>query len=290
MPVFSIAPMTAAGRSQGPGSSGRSTIKAEQRSTAARRRALACWALPQRHAARIRLTITFKVRLRVRLRPSRRWPRWRRPAEAATVARSCSTELAHAAFNTIKDITIREYSGSGDINDPASWTTSTFPGTGASLAGGDHGVWLTYHPIGILRHAVVVKLVDGHRSGSQMGIFPQILDSQDDQLAEDANGGLVAAYESKTGNEQNFIRLFIRTSRDGRHWSAPQQIYRVGKRDGVAGLERALAPDGGGPRCSCTARFTMATSSGPSASAVRSWPSRSERPDPQWPAGPRHTD
>ncbi|MFZ0044000.1 MAG: hypothetical protein WAK93_22005, partial [Solirubrobacteraceae bacterium] len=96
------------------------------------------------------------------------------------------------------------------------------------------------------KHAVVVKLVNGQRSGPEMGIFPEILNSQDNQLAEDANGGLVAAYESKPANGQTFNRLFIRTSRNGRHWTAPREIYHVGSHDGIAGLETALAPDGGG--------------------------------------------
>jgi hypothetical protein len=69
------------------------------------------------------------------------------------------------AFDDLNDVFVREYKGKGDIDDAANWTMSKFPGTDPSLAWGPHGTWPTYHPIGLAAKAVVVKLVDGHRSG-----------------------------------------------------------------------------------------------------------------------------
>jgi hypothetical protein len=150
-----------------------------------------------------------------------------------------------AAFNTISRVIIREYSGSGDINDPSNWSDSSFPGTDATLAGGPHGAWLAYHPIGLLARSVVVRLVNGHRAGPTAAVFPPILDSQDDQITEDSDGGLTAAWAAGD-SDAGYRRLTISQSTDGRHWSAPQVIARTGRHDQVDGLQIATAPDGGG--------------------------------------------
>jgi hypothetical protein len=155
------------------------------------------------------------------------------------------------AFDDLKDVFVREYKGKGDIDDAANWTTSKFPGTDPSLASGPHGTWLTYYPAGnflagVVPKAVVVKLVDGHRSGPATGVFPSILEGDEDQLAEAADGELVAGWVAKGGQDDNYRHLMTSTSRDGRHWSKPRQIYLAGKKDGVSGLQLGVGPDGGG--------------------------------------------
>jgi hypothetical protein len=150
------------------------------------------------------------------------------------------------AWDDLKDVTVREYKGSGDIDDPANWTSSTFPGVQPRLAGGAHGVWLTYYPPGGIARGVVVRLVDGRRSGPATKLFPSLLDGQDDQLAEAGDGQLTAAWEPET-ETQRTPRILIATSTDGRQWSAPEQIYQVpGDHDSVDGLQIATGPDGGG--------------------------------------------
>jgi hypothetical protein len=155
------------------------------------------------------------------------------------------------AFDDLKDVFVREYKGKGNIDDAANWSTSTFPGTDPSLASGSHGTWLTYYPqgnflAGAVPKAVVVKLVDGHRSGPATAVFPSLLGGSEDQLAEAADGELVAGWVQKGGQDDNYRHLMISISTDGRDWSKPQQLYDAGTHDGVSGLQLAVGPDGGG--------------------------------------------
>jgi hypothetical protein len=150
------------------------------------------------------------------------------------------------AFDDLKDVFVREYKGKGDIDDAANWTTSKFPGQDPSLASGPHGVWLTYHPPGLFKGAVVVKLVDGRPTGPKAAVFPKLLEGDEDQLAEAADGELVAAWTEKRGQDDEYRHLMISASTDGRHWSKPQQLYLTGPHDGVSGLQIGVGPDGGG--------------------------------------------
>jgi hypothetical protein len=155
------------------------------------------------------------------------------------------------AFDDLQDVFVREYKGKGDIDDAANWTTSEFPGEDPSLASGPHGVWLTYRPpakvfSGHLNKAVVVKLVDGSPSGPAVGVFPSILEGEEDQLAEAADGELVAAWVGKDPNDDEYRHLMLSTSSDGLRWSKPREIYRTGRHDSVSGLQIGVGPDGGG--------------------------------------------
>jgi hypothetical protein len=161
------------------------------------------------------------------------------------------------AFDDLKDVFVREYKGKGDIDNPSSWTLSKFPGTDPSLASGPHGTWLTYHPPfnlvddvvhkkGVVPKAVVVRLVDGHRSGPSTGVFPSVLEGDEDQLAEAADGELVAGWTQKGPQDDNYRHLMLSTSSDGRHWTKPRQIFDAGAKDEVSGLQLGVGPDGGG--------------------------------------------
>jgi hypothetical protein len=150
------------------------------------------------------------------------------------------------AFDDLKDVIVREYKGKGDIDDAANWSTSKFPGVDPSLASGPHGTFLTYYPPGLTHKAVVVKLVDGHRSGPETGVFPPLLEGKEDQLAEAADGELIAGWVPKDADDENYRRLMVSTSTDGRHWSSPQRLYEVARHDEVSGLQIAVGPDGGG--------------------------------------------
>lgn len=149
------------------------------------------------------------------------------------------------AWDDLKDVTVREYKGKGDIDDASNWTTAKFPGLDPSLASGPHGTWLTYYPRGFHK-GVVVKLVDGHPSGRATPLFPPLLEGQEDQLAEAGDGELVAAWAAKDQDDEYFRRAMLSTSTDGRHWSKPQVLDDVGRHDQVSGLEIAVGPDGGG--------------------------------------------
>jgi hypothetical protein len=150
------------------------------------------------------------------------------------------------AWDNLKDVIVREYKGKGDIDDAANWTTSKFPGVDPSLASGPHGTWLTYYPQGGIRKGVVVELVDGHRSGPTTAVFPSLLEGTEDQLAEAADGELVAGWVAKDADDENYRRAMLSTSNDGRHWTSPQRLDQVGRHDQVSGLEIAVGPDGGG--------------------------------------------
>lgn len=152
-----------------------------------------------------------------------------------------------AAFNTLSRVTVREYRGSGDINSPSSWTESSLKGTAATLAGGPHGAWLAYQPIGITRREVVVKLAHGRPVGRPVAVFPQLLASQDNELTADATGGLTAAWVARDPQHtDSYDRLTISQSTDGRHWSRPEIIARGPHHQTLSGLQIATAPDGGG--------------------------------------------
>jgi hypothetical protein len=150
------------------------------------------------------------------------------------------------AFDDLKDVFVREYKGKGDIDEAANWTTATLPGQDPSLASGPHGVWLTYHPPGVFKGAVVVKLVDGQPSGPKATVFPKLLEGAEDQLAEAADGELVAGWVEKRDQEDEERYVMISTSADGRHWSKPQQLYAAARHDSVSGLQIGVGPDGGG--------------------------------------------
>ncbi len=150
------------------------------------------------------------------------------------------------AWDNLEDVIVREYKGKGDIDDAANWTESKFPGVDPSLASGPHGTWLTYYPPGGFRKGVVVKLVDGRRSGPTTSVFPSLLEGTEDQLAEAADGELVAGWVAKSPDDENYRRAMLSTSTDGRHWSSPQRLYGVGRHDQVSGLQLAVGPDGGG--------------------------------------------
>jgi hypothetical protein len=100
---------------------------------------------------------------------------------------------------------------SGDIDDPANWSTSSFPGVQPRLAGGPHGAWLTYYPPNITAGGVVVKLVNARRSGPATKVFPPLLGGQDDQLAEASDGRLTAAWEPRNQNDR-YLRVLIAAS------------------------------------------------------------------------------
>jgi hypothetical protein len=155
------------------------------------------------------------------------------------------------AFDDLKDVFAREYKGKGDIDDAANWTISKFPGVDPSLASGPHGTWLTYYPPGnfLAGHvpgAVVVKLVDGRRSGPGTTVFPSQFEGSEDQLAEAADGELIAGWTQKGPQDDEYRHLMLSTSVDGRHWSKPRQIFDAGRHDGVSGLQLGVGPDGGG--------------------------------------------
>jgi hypothetical protein len=150
------------------------------------------------------------------------------------------------AWDNLEDVIVREYKGKGDIDDASNWSTSKFPGVDPSLASGPHGTWLTYYPPGGIRKGVVVKLVDGHRSGPITALFPPVLEGEEDQLAEAADGELAAAWVVKDPDDENYRRAMLSTSKDGRHWSKPEVLDEVGRHDQISGLEIAVGPDGGG--------------------------------------------
>jgi hypothetical protein len=155
------------------------------------------------------------------------------------------------AFDDLRDVFVREYKGKGDIDEAKNWSTSKFPGFGPSITSGPHGTWLTYYPTvhnltGGFPKALVVKLVDGHPAGPRVPVFPDFTQGAEDQLAEAADGELFAAWVQKGKQEEDNRYVMMSTSRDGRHWSKPRSLYDAGPKDGAAGLQIGVGPDGGG--------------------------------------------
>jgi hypothetical protein len=139
-------------------------------------------------------------------------------------------------------IFIREYNGVGDIHSSSSWSVAEIDGQGYSrLVGGPSGVWLMYQKT-FSGPLFLQRIVDGRPSGAANRITPNSnFEHADYDVTEDASGRITVGYFASTGNA---FGLYVTSSADGRHWSAPQIIARDLKQ--ASGLQLGAAQDGGG--------------------------------------------
>src|ERR1700729_2562130 len=140
-------------------------------------------------------------------------------------------------------IFIREYNGVGDINSSSSWSVAKIDGQGYSrLVGGPGGVWLMYQKT-FSGPLFIQRIVNGAPSGAAQPITPNSHFSHANYaINEDASGLLTVGFFNENA-------LYVTTSSNGRHWSAPQVIARGLNEPsalalGAAGEERGFAPSG----------------------------------------------
>jgi hypothetical protein len=146
-----------------------------------------------------------------------------------------------AEFQDLSDhIYIREYNGVGDINSSSSWSVAEIDGQGYSrLVGGPSGVWLLYQTT-YSGPLFVQRIVHGAPSGAASQVTPNTdFQHANYAITEDADGRLTVGWFTSGPND-----LFVASSTDGRHWSAPQVIAR--NLDEASDLSIGAAGDGGG--------------------------------------------
>jgi hypothetical protein len=146
-----------------------------------------------------------------------------------------------AAFSDLSGhIFIREYGGTGDVNDAANWSMSQIPGDEPRLAGGPSGVWLAYHPTQIATNWLVRRVVGGVAIGAPVQIIPSGVDTGYFTMVESPGGELVATWINRNIAPQ---QIFVKTSGDGVHWSTAEVVANSNVASYIA---VAAAPDGGG--------------------------------------------
>jgi hypothetical protein len=163
-----------------------------------------------------------------------------------------------AAFTDLSGrIFIREYTGTGDVNDVANWSVSQTQGYNARLVGGTKGVWLAYQT-GLTSGAWMVRPVSGGvATGTPVQVVPAGTDTGYFTFDEGPSGELIAGWVNRdvTDNE-----IHIRTSTNGVQWTADSVLAASGSDSHLA---VAAAPDGGG-----YAVFQQSTTSGEAQIAV----------------------
>ena len=150
--------------------------------------------------------------------------------------------LPVAAFDDANNTTVvREWSGSGDVNNAGTWSSASFTGSSPRLAGGPGGVYVLYRDAIADGNLLVRKVSGGQPSGAPVMVAPASTSGgiTDAQIAEDAAGHLVIGWIDAAGIE-------TRTSADGVSWSTPQLIAAAPSGGGLASLALAATSDGGG--------------------------------------------
>ena len=139
-------------------------------------------------------------------------------------------------------IFIREYDGTGDIYNTASWSRAEIDGQGYSrIVSGPSGVWLMYQKT-FSGPLFLQRIVNGQPSGPPNRITPNSNFSHANyDITEDASGRITVGVFSSVGNADG---LFVISSTDGRHWSAPQIIAR--NLNSPSDIQLGAAQDGGG--------------------------------------------
>ena len=145
--------------------------------------------------------------------------------------------LPVAVFDDLTPTTyVREWSGSGDVNDAGTWSTASFPGASPRIAGGPIGVFVLYRDALVDGNVLVRRIVAGQPSGNPVKLAGNV---QNPTIAEDANGGLAAAWVDAAGVE-------LRTSTDGVTWTPAQLIAPTPPGGTIGDLVLAATADGGG--------------------------------------------
>jgi hypothetical protein len=163
------------------------------------------------------------------------------PDEAYDGRLALDGDLPVAEFQDLSNhIFIREYNGVGDINSSSSWSVNKIDGQGYSrLVGGPSGVWLLYQKT-FSGPLFLQRIVRGAPSGAASKVTPNTdFQHANYAITEDASGRITVGWFTSGPNN-----LYVTSSTDGRHWSAPQVIAR--NLNEGSDLSLGSAGDGGG--------------------------------------------
>ena len=143
-----------------------------------------------------------------------------------------------AAFADLSgNVFVREWSGQGNVNDPASWSETSFPGFSPQIVGGASGVFLLTSDSRINGGRLTLRrIVGGQPSGAPVSLGRS---DSPPAISEDASGELSFAYTDRYGVE-------VRTSSDGVNFSTAQFTAVAPNGGSIAHLVTAATADGGG--------------------------------------------
>jgi hypothetical protein len=133
-------------------------------------------------------------------------------------------------------VIVRKWTGSGDINDQATWSTASFPGSEPRITSGPGGTFVVYRDSLVGGQTLVQKIVDGAPAGAPSLIAGAIREAT---IAENPAGALVASYIDDAGVQ-------LRRSTDGVNWSPAELIAQTPAGGQLSGLAVAATADGGG--------------------------------------------
>jgi hypothetical protein len=166
-----------------------------------------------------------------------------------------------AEFQDLSDhIFIREYTGSGDIDNTASWSVAKIDGQGYSrLVSGPSGVWLLYQKT-YSGPLFVLRIVHGQPSGNAVQVTPNSdFWHANYAINEDSSGALTVGWFNASSHSELYVRT---SSPNGNSWSPPQLIAKnLGGTP--SNLSLGAAGDGGG-----FAAFQVPESGGASPSQI----------------------
>jgi hypothetical protein len=135
------------------------------------------------------------------------------------------------------NVFVREYSGQGDINDPANWSESSFHGYSPQIIGGAAGVFVLSSDGDINDgHLSLRRIVGGQATGAAIAMGQSMTAPA---ISEDASGRISFAYTDKYGLE-------VRSSLNGIAFSGAQLAAALPSGTGIGHLVVAAAADGGG--------------------------------------------
>jgi hypothetical protein len=162
------------------------------------------------------------------------------PGDAAydgTIADDAGAPIA--AFRGLDNvITIRRWTGAGDIHDPGTWSAARLPGVQPSLATGPGGAWLQYRRT-LLGPWAVRQLSGAAPAGRAEQITPDVGNTDDGELLQDASGRLRAMFVAGSVPE----RLLARTREPGGSFTGAALVAQA---DGLSHLRASMTADGGG--------------------------------------------
>ena len=135
------------------------------------------------------------------------------------------------------NVFVREYSGQGDINDPANWSESSFHGFSPQIIGGAAGVFVLSSDSDINDgHLSLRRVVGGQATGTAIAMGQSLTAPA---ISEDASGRISFAYTDTYGVE-------VRSSLNGIAFSGAQLAAVLPSGTGIGHLVVAAAADGGG--------------------------------------------
>jgi hypothetical protein len=143
------------------------------------------------------------------------------------------------AFRDLNNVLyVRRFAGAGDVNDPATWSSATFPGVEPKLASGPAGTFVMYRS-SLLGPWAVRSVEQGQPSATATQLSPDDDVTDQAELLERADGKLRAMWTTSAPPQQ----VVARDSLAGGLFGGGSVIAQA---DGIGALRASTAQDGGG--------------------------------------------